>query len=133
MNKYIDENLDELPPENRKRVEETILKYPNNKWWRSSDPVEIAKYQIFEEILMVKFDIFHEGIEKLLGRPVFTYEFGMNYEGLKKEATKAISLLESGESLETSSNYKAEKVQESVNLLSDYCDKKGKKLRVIEV
>ncbi len=128
MSKHIDDNLDELPPENRKRVEETIAKYLNYKWWRSEDSVEIAKYQIFEKILMVKFDIFHEGLEKLLGRPVYTHEFGLNYDGLKEEATKAIVLMESGESLETSDEYKIKKVQESINSLSDYCVKNNKKL-----
>ena len=128
MTKYIDDNLDELPPENRKNVEETIAKYPNDKCWRSDDPVEIAKYQIFEGILMVEFDKFHEGIEKLLGRPVFTHEFGLNIDGLREEAKKAISLLDSGESLETSEEYKIKKVQESVDSLSKYCDKTGKVL-----
>lgn len=39
----------------------------------------------FEEVFPVPFDIFHEAIEKTLGRPVFTHEFGLNREGLKKE------------------------------------------------
>ena len=126
MTKYIDDNLDELKPENRKDVEETISKYPDYKWWRSDDPVEIAKYQIFETILMTDFSKFHEGIEKLLGRPVYTHEFGLNYDGLKEEAKKAIALLNSGESLETSNEYKIKKVQESINSLNDYCIKTGK-------
>ncbi len=128
MTKYIDDRLDELTSEARRNVEETIAKYPNNKWWRSDDSVEIAKYQIFEKILMVDFSKFHEGVEKLLGRPVFTHEFGLNYDGLKEEATTAISLMESGESLETSEEYKIKKVQESIDSLSKYCDKTGKVL-----
>ncbi len=90
------------------------------------DPVEIAKYQLFERILMVKFDKFHEGVEKLLGRPVYTHEFGLNYDGLKEEAEKAIALLNSGESLETSKEYKIKKLQESIDSLSSYYDKTGK-------
>lgn len=31
------------------------------------------------------FQVFHEAIEKALGRPVFTHEFGLNREGLQKE------------------------------------------------
>ena len=126
MTEYIDDNLDELSPEARKNVEEVMSKYPDNKWWRLDNTVEIAKYQIFEGILMVKFSVFHEGIEKLLGRPVFTHEFGLNHDGLKEEAKKAISLLNSGESLETSDEYKYKKVQESIDSLSRYCDKTGK-------
>jgi hypothetical protein len=33
----------------------------------------------------VPFEVFHEAIEKALGRPVWTHEFGLNMEGLKKE------------------------------------------------
>ena len=127
MTEYIDDNLDELSPEARKNVEEVISKYPDNKWWRSDDTVEIAKYQIFERILMVKFSVFHEGIEKLLGRPVFTHEFGsIGIDGLREEAKKAIVLMDSGESLETSDECKFKKVQESIDSLSRYCDKTGK-------
>lgn len=133
MTKYIDDNLDELESQARKNVEETIAKYPNNKWWRSDDSTEIAKYQLFERILMVDFSKFHEGVEKLLGRPVFTHEFGLNYDGLKEEATKAITLLDSGESLETSEEYKIKKVQESMDSLSRYCDEKGKMLVGIKI
>jgi len=128
MTEYIDDNLDKLSPEARKNVEEVISKYPDNKWWRSDNTVEIAKYQIFERILMVKFSVFHEGIEKLLGRPVYTHEFGLNYNGLKEEAKKAIVLMDSGESLQTSDEYKFKKVQESIDSLSRYCDKTGKVL-----
>lgn len=31
------------------------------------------------------FDIFHEAIEKSLGRPVYTSEFELNYDSLCKE------------------------------------------------
>lgn len=131
MTKYVDDSLDEFEPEARKNVEETIAKYSNNKWWRSDDPVEIAKYQLFEEILMVDFSTFHEGVEKLLGRPVFTHEFGLNYDGLKEEATKAIALLDSGESLETSEEYKVRKVHESIDSLNNFYEKRGKKVIVL--
>ena len=31
------------------------------------------------------FDVFHEAVEKSLGRPVFTHEFGLNRDGMMKE------------------------------------------------
>jgi len=31
------------------------------------------------------FSIFHEAVEKTLGRPMFTHEFGLNMDGLRKE------------------------------------------------
>ena len=128
MPKYIDDNLEELSIDSRNNVEETIAKYPDYKWWRTDDPVEIAKYQIFEKILMVDFSVFHESIERLLEIPVFTHEFGLNHEGLKEEANKAIALMDSGESLETSNEYKTKKVQESIDQLTAFCDKNGKKV-----
>lgn len=118
--KYIDDCLDELGESERKNVERVIESNPSNKWWRSDDVVEIAKHQLFEKTLMVDFSTFHKGIEKLLGRPVYTHEFGINLDGLKDEANKAIALLDAGDSLETSEEYKQIKVIESINGLNSY-------------
>lgn len=50
MNKYIDDNLDELPPENRKNVEEVIAKYSYYKWWRFDGiHVETDNFEIDED------------------------------------------------------------------------------------
>jgi len=89
---FIDKNYGELPPQSRKNVLKTMVKYGTNQWWNSQDPVEIAQYQLFEDILMVDFSIFHEGVEKLLDRPVWTHEFGLNNEGLKRETKLAIEV-----------------------------------------
>lgn len=55
------------------------------KFWEKMTPREIATFQIHEEKLCMPFEVFHEAVEKTLGRPVFTHEFGMNPDGLKKE------------------------------------------------
>jgi hypothetical protein len=34
------------------------------------------------EELCCPFDVFHQAVEKTLGRPVFTHEFGMNPDGI---------------------------------------------------
>ena len=44
-------------------------------WWLSDDATLIARYQLYEPRLAVLFSVFHEGVEKLLGRPVWTHEF----------------------------------------------------------
>ncbi len=31
------------------------------------------------------FPVFHEALEKAVGRPVWTHEFGLNLDGLKRE------------------------------------------------
>jgi hypothetical protein len=46
---------------------------------------ERAVFQINERLLCIPFDVFHEAVEKTVGRPVFTHEFGLNYEGIKNE------------------------------------------------
>ncbi len=131
--KYIDDIIDTLPAENRRNILETMKKYGDNKWWRSKDPIYVARYQVFEPILMVPFDKYHKGIEKLLGRPVYTHEFGLDYEGLKREAEEAIRKLKKGESLKQTPEYQAKKVAESIRQLADYASKKGKKVIIAEV
>lgn len=42
-------------------------------------------FQLFEPLLCMPFDIFHEAVEKTLNRSVFTHEFGLNWKGLQKE------------------------------------------------
>ena len=44
-----------------------------------------AMFQMFEPKLCMPFSVFHEAIEKTLGRPVFTHEFGLAPEAIKAE------------------------------------------------
>jgi hypothetical protein len=64
-------------------------KYGDNKWWLSEDQRVLGYYQLNEEILLMPFSKFHECFEKLLGRPVWTHEFGLCYEELKQQAERA--------------------------------------------
>lgn len=64
--------------------DEAIIFYNNNLW----EPLSFrqrAEFQIKQDRLCMPFDKFHEAIEKTLGRPVFTHEFGLNREGLENE------------------------------------------------
>ena len=83
----IDQELLDLCKGNREaaqKVLEVRNKY-DTEWWNSDDPMEVAWGQLNEPTLIMDFDKFHEAIEKALGRPVFTHEFGINAEELKKE------------------------------------------------
>ena len=83
----IDQELLDLCKGNReaaKKVQAIRSKY-ENKWWESSDPFEVAWGQLNEPALIMDFGKFHEAIEKALGRPVYSHEFGLNAEGLKEE------------------------------------------------
>ena len=56
-----------------------------SKFWESMTHRQIAEFQMCEKKLCMPFSVFHEAVEKTLGRPVFTHEFGLNYQGLKDE------------------------------------------------
>ena len=45
---------------------------------------QIAEFQLEQDKLCMPFDVFHEAIEKTLGRPVFTHEFAFRQQ-LRKE------------------------------------------------
>ena len=86
-----EKKMAQLPKENRQAMHDAMEKYGNNHWWLSDEPKIIAQNQLFEDCLLVPFALFHKGIEELLGRPVWTHEFGTNIKGLREEATKVIS------------------------------------------
>lgn len=66
-------------------TEAQAIELANSKFWERMTHAEIAKFQMFEERLCMPFNVFHEALEKTLGRPVWTHEFGLNLDGLKKE------------------------------------------------
>ena len=56
--------------------------------WKSMNHRQRAEFQMQQKKLCMPFGIFHEAIEKALGRPVFTHEFGLNEKGLNAELFK---------------------------------------------
>lgn len=54
-------------------------------WWKGKTPQEIVAFQLYEDRLCMDFSDFHAAVEKALGRPVYTHEFGLNRDGLKAE------------------------------------------------
>ena len=69
----------------RQFTEEQAKAFYNNKCYEGMSYMDIAKFQIEQERLCVPFALFHEAMEKSLGRPVFTHEFALNRDGLQKE------------------------------------------------
>ena len=57
----------------------------NSGFWKTMTHKERAMFQMFEPWMCMPFDVFHEAIEKTLGRPVWIHEFGLNWTGLQKE------------------------------------------------
>lgn len=66
-------------------TKEEAIKLHDSKFWEDMSYEERAKFQLFEPRLCMPFDVFCEAMEKTLNRPIWTHEFGLNYEGLKKE------------------------------------------------
>lgn len=66
-------------------TKEQAIALAESNFWEGMSHREIAEFQMMEEKLCMPFTVFHEAIEKTLGRPVFTHEFGLNYQGIKDE------------------------------------------------
>ena len=64
---------------------EAAIALANTNWWVGKEPKEIARIGLFTTELCLPFDVLHEAIEKALGRPVFTHEFGLNFDGICQE------------------------------------------------
>ncbi|SRR6266567_5087366 len=77
-----------VPVENQQACLQAMQKYGSNHWWEPGvDPRDLAYYQLKEPIMLVEFARFHEAVELLLGRPVWTHEFGgMGIKRLIREA-----------------------------------------------
>lgn len=65
-------------------TQEQAIELFNSKTWESWSLEERAKFQLFQERLCMPFPVFHEAVENLLGRSVWTHEFA-DQEGLIKE------------------------------------------------
>lgn len=72
-------------PTNRTITREHAIALAESEFWRDMNYRERAEFQLFTDKLCMPFDVFHEAIEKTLGRPVFTHEFGLDHDGLKRE------------------------------------------------
>ena len=66
-------------------TEKQALAFAENKCYEKMNYRQRAEFQIEQDRLCMPFDVFHEAIEKTLGRPVYTHEFGFNIDGLRKE------------------------------------------------
>ena len=61
--------------------------------WKTWDDDTIVRFQLYQDRLCMDFSRFHEAVEKVLGRPVWTHEFGQpellraEYEGARTPPT----------------------------------------------
>lgn len=66
-------------------TKEEAIELHRGEAWKKMSLKERAVFQIQQKRLCMPFDVFHEAVEKTLNRPVFTHEFGLNWEGIKAE------------------------------------------------
>lgn len=43
--------------------------------WKSMTKRQITEFQMYQRLMCMPFDVFHEAVEDALGRPVWTHEF----------------------------------------------------------
>ena len=81
--------------ESQKMMLLVMGKYPGNRWWVSEDQMRMCYYQLFEDTLLIEFEIFHMGLERLLGREIQSVEFFPgNIDNLRAEAREKYTPLE---------------------------------------
>jgi hypothetical protein len=56
-------------------TKEQALAFYKSDVWKDWTHEQIVRLQMFQKCLCVDFSYFHECVEKVLGRPVFTHEF----------------------------------------------------------
>jgi hypothetical protein len=104
-------------------------KYGENKWWEPDiDPRKFAYYQINEDLMFcANFSQLYESVQLLLGRSVYTHEFGIDINELRQEAERAWKYQVAC----TSDAERAEREAESIEKLHTWAKRTGKK--VIEI
>lgn len=66
-------------------TKEQAIAFVDAKMYELMDDHQKVNFQLFQERLCMPFDVFHEAITKVLGRPVYIHEFGLDYDSLVSE------------------------------------------------
>lgn len=66
--------------------EQAVEIFDSKRWEKWTDD-EIVRFQLFQERLAMPFDRFHQAVEAVLKRPVWTHEFAF-VDGLRAEYRK---------------------------------------------
>jgi len=66
-------------------TEEQAIELAKSGAWKEMTFRQRAEFQMLQRLLCMPFNIFHESVEKTLGRSVYTHEFGLNRDGLMAE------------------------------------------------
>lgn len=66
-------------------TKEQAIEFAKSGAWKNLTMEARAHIGMKQKLLCMPFDALHEAVEKTLGRPVYTHEFGLNYDGLIAE------------------------------------------------
>lgn len=66
-------------------TKEQAIAFCENRLYEGMTARQIAEFQMEQDRLCMPFDVFHKAITEALGRPVYTHEFALNRDGLRKE------------------------------------------------
>lgn len=66
-------------------TEQQAVQLAGSGFWKTMTHRQIAEFQMHTSRLCMPFGVFHEAVEKALGRPVWTHEFGLALDALKAE------------------------------------------------
>ena len=67
-------------------TQQQAIDLAETEFYKDLTPDEIVRFQLFEPLICMPFDVFHEAIEKVLDRPVFVHEFASsNVDRIKAE------------------------------------------------
>lgn len=71
---------------NRRSIgREKAKQLADSHWWELCSSAEAIEFQLFTVELCMPFSTFQQKLEEVLGRGVYTHEFGLNYDGLVDE------------------------------------------------
>ena len=65
-------------------TKEQAIDIYESKMWEKWSPEEKVKFQFFQRLLCMPFPVFHEAVEKVLNRPVWTHEFASQNDLIKE-------------------------------------------------
>ena len=77
----------------RQLTKEEAIEFAKRGEWKKLTANEKVKIQLYQDRLCIDFSAYHEAVEKVLKRPVFTHEFAFpdllrkEYEGKKGKPT----------------------------------------------
>lgn len=69
----------------RELTQDEAIEMAESHWWEYKSDEEIVWFQLLTRRIIMPLSLFHQKLEAVLGRAVFTHEFALNYTGLINE------------------------------------------------